>query len=198
MAGLLLARPTNCTRLALRTSTRSQQAAGRAPAIGSQFPQRRQCRQRGVQAGWGRKATDWAPPPRERLSWESESDYDSDEDLDLFPEEVRRKGGSAAQSPPQPWQSLPIVYTCTAAFVPFPLLTCPFPLRMQMNGDPEFVAENVLALVLLAVCAVAASTLALKLLIVSYSLVAAGIRYTVVGLFLAVMLVQVQPGRWWY
>ncbi|KAI3431812.1 hypothetical protein D9Q98_010565 [Chlorella vulgaris] len=154
MAGLLLARPTNCTRLALRTSTRSQQAAGRAPAIGSQFPQRRQCRQRGVQAGWGRKATDWAPPPRERLSWESESDYDSDEDLDLFPEE--------------------------------------------MHGDPEFVAENVLALVLLAVCAVAASTLALKLLIVSYSLVAAGIRYTVVGLFLAVMLVQVQPGRWWY
>ena len=35
-------------------------------------------------------------------------------------------------------------------------------------------------------------------LIVAYSLTAAGVRYTIVGVFLAVVLVYLQPGRWWF
>lgn len=67
-----------------------------------------------------------------------------------------------------------------------------------MGGDPEFVVENFLALILIALCTLAAANIALKLLIVAYALLAAGVRYTVVGLFLAVLLTQVQPGRWWW
>lgn len=67
-----------------------------------------------------------------------------------------------------------------------------------MSNDPEFVAENLLALVLIALAVVASANIALKLLIVTYSLAAAGLRYTVVGILLAILLTQVQPGRWWF
>lgn len=66
-----------------------------------------------------------------------------------------------------------------------------------MSNDPEFVAENLLALVLIALAVVAAANIALKLLIVTYGLAAAGLRYTVVGILVAILLTQVQPGRWW-
>ncbi len=69
---------------------------------------------------------------------------------------------------------------------------------MQMGGDPEFVVENLLALVLIGLCSLAAANIAFKLLFVSYALLAAGVRYTVIGLLLAVLLTQVQPGRWWW
>jgi hypothetical protein len=68
---------------------------------------------------------------------------------------------------------------------------------LQMSNDPEFVAENLLALVLIALAVVAAANIALKLLIVTYGLAAAGLRYTVVGILVAILLTQVQPGRWW-
>ena len=68
----------------------------------------------------------------------------------------------------------------------------------QAQGDPEFVVENVLALVLVGLAALAVGNILLKLLIVCYSLVAAAVRYTAVGLFLAVLLLAVQPGRWWF
>lgn len=58
--------------------------------------------------------------------------------------------------------------------------------------------ENVLATALLALAAVAAAFVVLKLLIVLYSLVSAAIRYTIVGVLLAVGLVAFQPGRWWF
>ncbi len=58
--------------------------------------------------------------------------------------------------------------------------------------------ENVLATALLALAAVAAAFVMLKLLIVLYSLVSAAIRYTIVGVLLAVGLVAFQPGRWWF
>jgi hypothetical protein len=65
-----------------------------------------------------------------------------------------------------------------------------------MSNDPEFLAENFLALILLAVAAVAGANFLFKLLVVAYSLAAAGVRYTVVGLLLIVVLTQAQPGRW--
>lgn len=68
----------------------------------------------------------------------------------------------------------------------------------QGQGDPEFVVENLLALALVALAALALGNVVLKLLIVCYSLVAAAVRYTAVGLLLAVLLVCFQPGRWWF
>ncbi|KAL4423613.1 hypothetical protein ABPG77_009200 [Micractinium sp. CCAP 211/92] len=68
----------------------------------------------------------------------------------------------------------------------------------EAKGDPEFMVENVLATALLALAAVAAAFVMLKLLIVLYSLVSAAIRYTIVGVLLAVGLVAFQPGRWWF
>lgn len=68
----------------------------------------------------------------------------------------------------------------------------------QAQGDPEFVIENVLALVLIGLAALALGNILLKLVIVAYSLVSAAVRYTVVGMFLIAVLVGVQPGRWWF
>ncbi|PRW33294.1 hypothetical protein C2E21_7914 [Chlorella sorokiniana] len=83
-----------------------------------------------------------------------EEETDSDEDLDLFPEEAQ--------------------------------------------GDPEFIIENVLALVLIGLGALALGNVLLKLVIVAYSLVSAAVRYTIIGMFLAAMLIGFQPGRWWW
>lgn len=58
--------------------------------------------------------------------------------------------------------------------------------------------ENVLALVLIGLAALALGNILLKLVIVAYSLVSAAVRYTVVGMFLIAVLVGVQPGRWWF
>lgn len=74
-----------------------------------------------------------------------------------------------------------------------PLPPCP-----QASGDPEFLVENVLASALLVLAALAAAFVMLKLLVVLYSLVSAALRYTVVGVLLAVALLAFQPGRWWF
>lgn len=78
-----------CTLQSRRTAT----CIIRAPASSSR-------RQLLPQLGWrhrlappaasGRSARDWAPSTRDKLGWDaSDDDYDTDEDLDLFPEEVR-------------------------------------------------------------------------------------------------------------
>ena len=58
--------------------------------------------------------------------------------------------------------------------------------------------QNVLALALLALVVASLGNILLKLLFVAYSLVSVALRYTAVGLFLAVLLTTVQPGRWWF
>lgn len=58
--------------------------------------------------------------------------------------------------------------------------------------------ENVLATVLIGLAALAAGNILLKLAIVAYSLISAAVRYTVIGIFLAVVLICFQPGRWWF
>lgn len=68
----------------------------------------------------------------------------------------------------------------------------------EASGDPEFLVENVLASALLVLAALAAAFVMLKLLVVLYSLVSAALRYTVVGVLLAVALLAFQPGRWWF
>ena len=73
------------------------------------------------------------------------------------------------------------------------------PLATQAQGDPEFVIENVLALVLVGLAALALGNILLKLAIVAYSLVSAAVRYTIVGMFLAALLILFRPGvRWWF
>jgi hypothetical protein len=67
-----------------------------------------------------------------------------------------------------------------------------------MGRDPEFIAENLLALVLIGLAALALGNLLLKLAIVAYALISAGVRYTVVGIILALLLTAFQPGRWWF
>lgn len=78
-----------------------------APSGRPQLLQQRGARQRLTRpAAWGRNARDWAPPPRDQLGWDaSDDDYDTDEDLDLFPEEVgglhpaaRKRPGFASPS----------------------------------------------------------------------------------------------------
>lgn len=72
------------------------------------------------------------------------------------------------------------------------------PSNPQAQGDPEFVIENVLALVLIGLAALALGNVLLKLVIVAYSLISAAVRYTVVGVMLIAVLVGCLPGRWWF
>lgn len=58
--------------------------------------------------------------------------------------------------------------------------------------------ENVLALVLIGLAALALGNVLLKLVIVAYSLISAAVRYTVVGVMLIAVLVGCLPGRWWF
>ena len=73
-----------------------------------------------------------------------------------------------------------------------------YPSSLPQGRDPEFLVQNALALVLIALVALSVGNILLKLAIVAYSLVAAGVRYTVIGIFLGLLLTWVQPGRWWF
>lgn len=73
-----------------------------------------------------------------------------------------------------------------------------FTTTQQAQGDPEFVIENLLALVLIGLAALAVGNILLKLIIVACSLVSAAVRYTAIGIFLAVCVTGFQPGRWWF
>lgn len=68
----------------------------------------------------------------------------------------------------------------------------------EATGDPEFVIENVLATGLIGLSALALGLILFKLLIVAYALISAAVRYTVIGVLLAVALLVFQPGRWWF
>lgn len=55
-------------------------------------------------------------------------------------------------------------------------------------GGPGYLLQNAVAVGLAALLALAAGDVALKLLVVAYSLVAAGFRYTVIALLLLVLI----------
>ncbi|PSC69254.1 histone-lysine N-methyltransferase EZH2 [Micractinium conductrix] len=68
----------------------------------------------------------------------------------------------------------------------------------ESEGDPEFVVENVLATALIALAVLAGGAILFKLLYIAYALISAAVRYTAVGILLAVGLLAFQPGRWWF
>lgn len=82
-----------CPELVFRCSHRlhTAVASSRCAAAGGSCPrQRRRSRGRAVAAA-GQGPGDWVPQPAEQLGWEgagTDSDYDTDAELDLFPEEV--------------------------------------------------------------------------------------------------------------
>ena len=58
--------------------------------------------------------------------------------------------------------------------------------------------ENVLATALIALAVLAGGAILFKLLYIAYALISAAVRYTAVGILLAVGLLAFQPGRWWF
>ena len=154
--------------------------AGRRPRTARAAPPqagpRRRRRRPDAESEWGQPGDDWeAPPPPDS----------EEEDAELFPE-VRVQGSAYRKQPPP---QTPGGSSASAAQPAHLRARCAAPQEGDLSPLEEeaFFLQNALALVLLALLALSFGHILIKLLFVSYALVSAAVRYTILAVLIVVL-----------